>query len=307
MIIGGVDTSALPAQFQNKTAGRTLIVDADGPCYAASSTARTLSMALTKFHSAMLKELYLTGSEQATLHLTSSSCHKAGRFNIIAEQPYQGRRKSSTKPPLLEALRQAVTEERNWLEEYTVVMNHMVEADDSMMIESYLRGDSGLIWSGDKDLRMTPHPYWEKKTGEVVQGHGFGRLHLDVSTTQKKCLGYGLKFFWAQMLMGDSADSITGLRTYKGKDCGAVTTFGILNPLSTETQVANRVISAYRAIDQNPIPEGWLLWLHRKKDDKFWAYLQDLTWMPENRAFLDDCVRRTWFKKPTKEDNDEPF
>lgn len=298
MVIGGIDTSLLPAQFDDYTPGQLLILDADGPAYRASANARTLATALKRFQTEILEQLFLTGSERASLHLTSSTCDKNGRFRIIGDKPYQGQRKSGIKPALLEPLRQAVALEQNWLPEYTATMQHLVEADDSMMCESYSTGDSGVMWSDDKDLRMTPHPYWDKDKGIIIRGHGFGSLYMKTTPSGlNKCLGYGKKFFWAQMLMGDSADWITGIRKLNGKNCGPAYAFEFLDPLQTETQVANQVISAYRKIDQNPIPEGYLLWLLRNPKDSFWLYLNELKWMPENRAFLDDCVRRKWFNK----------
>jgi hypothetical protein len=166
--------------------------------------------------------------------------------------------------------------------------------------------EDGIIWSDDKDLRMTPYPYFNKSTGVIFPSDPFGHLYLDTSTSTTKCYGHSLKFFWAQMVMGDSADNIKGLLKLQGKLCGPAAAFEFLHPLTTIEQVANAVIKAYREIDQNPLPEGWLLWLTRWEGDNFWNYLSELPITRENRAFLDECVKRPWFITPDQHE-DVPF
>lgn len=294
----GVDLSTLGDQFQGHVQGRTLIMDGDGPAYVASATVKTLPTAIRKMQEIILTQMFLTKAENCIVHLTANTSHKAGRFNIIAAKPYQGNRTGKAKPPLLEACRQALAHPLHWLPEFEVVMNHLLEADDAMIQDAYRLKEHGLIWSDDKDLRMTPYDYWCKKTGTILQANGFGSIWLDDSTSTTKCLGVGKKFFWAQMLMGDTADNIQGVKKLNDKLCGAVGAYHYLHPWNDESAAANKVIDAYRAIDQNPIPEGWLLWLLRHDGDTFWTYCNELDWTPANRAFLDDCVRRAWFKQP---------
>ncbi len=311
MLIGGIDLSQLGDQFGGYTPGRTLIMDADGPAYAAAATVKTLSTGLRKFQSAVLTQMFVTGSQRAELHLTSSTSAKAGRFNIIAEKPYQGNRDGKAKPALLEPLRQAIALPANWLPEYEATMHHLLEADDGMIMSAYRHGENGVIWSEDKDLRMTPYVYWDKKHGKLIKVTGFGSLHLEYSSSgAKKCMGYGLKFFWAQMLMGDTADHIQGVKLLNGRLCGPAAAFDHLDPIDDESECANAVVDAYRAINQNPIPEGWLLWLLRREGDTFWIYLNELQWSPANRRYLDECVQREWFRKivtEEKEFEDVPY
>lgn len=304
MIVCGVDLSSLGSQFEGFTPGRTLIIDADGPAYAAAATVKTVGTGLRKFQQNILAQMFMAKAERAELHLTASTSAKAGRFNIIAAKPYQGNRKNKAKPPLLEPLRQAIAHESNWLAEYDATMHHLLEADDGMMMSAYRLGKDGVVWSEDKDLRMTPYVYFERKTNQLIEVKGFGSLYLDTSTSTTKCLGYGLKFFWAQMLMGDQADHIQGVAKLNGALCGPVAAFNALNPIDDENEAANFVIDAYRTINQNPIPEGWLLWLLRREGDTFWVYLNELQWSPANRAFLDDCVRRQWFKQPESKEEE---
>lgn len=308
MLPAGLDLSKLGDQFGGCVAGRTLIVDADGPAYVAAATVKTVATALRRFQQNILTQMFLTKSDSALLHLTSERSTKNNRFDVIAAKPYQGNRTGKAKPALLEALRQEVAQPHNWLPEYNVTLHHDLEADDGMMQDAYRLGPNGIVWSDDKDLRMTPHAYWEKDKASIVIPQGFGSLFLKFTNAgQKKCLGYGRKFFWAQMLMGDTADNIRGLEKLDGRLCGPDGAFQFLDPINDENEAANAVIGAYRAIDQNPIAEGWLLWLLRWKGDNVWAYFNELQWEPKNRAFLDDCVQRKWFNPPTPKDDTESY
>jgi 5'-3' exonuclease len=259
---------------------------------------------------AILTQMFLTKAENAIVHLTANTSAKAGRFNIIAAKPYQGNRKSKAKPPLLEACRQALAQRENWLPEFEVVLHHQLEADDGMMMDAYRLKEHGIIWSDDKDLRMTPYNYWCQDTQTVQTGYGFGKLWTKELSSTTKCLGVGKKFFWAQMLMGDTADNIAGVAKVDGKLCGPVGAFNLLHGIDEESACANFVLDCYRAIDQNPLPEGWLLWLLRWDGDTFWQYLHELELTPANKKFIYDCANRQWFKQPEpqhEEFEDAPF
>lgn len=296
-IIKGVDVSALPDQFNGCVAGRTLILDGDGPCYRAAATVKRLDTALRHFQQDMLTQLFLTKAQDIRIHLTACTSHKAGRFNIIAAKPYQGNRSGKAKPALLEPLRQAVAQPENWLPEYTVVMHHILEADDGMMQDAYRLKEQGVIWSDDKDLRMTPYPYWEKERGVLLPSEPFGWLQPKFTPSGTgKLIGQGPLFFWAQMLMGDQADHIQGVKLYEGKKCGPATAYEALRHAKGIHEAADIVLDAYRVIDQNPLPEGWLLWLLRWPGDNFWDYVTSLNISDSNARYLDQCRSREWFK-----------
>lgn len=301
MIIRGVDTTKLPDQFFGCVAGRTLILDGDGPCYVAAATVKRLDTAVRNFQQAMLTQLFLTKAQDIRIHLTASTSHKAGRFDVIAAKPYQGNRKGKNKPPLLEPLRQAVAQRENWLPEYTVVMHHMIEADDGMMHDAYVYKENGIIWSDDKDLRMTPYPYWCKEKGVILPGQAFGWLQPKFTPAGTlKLIGQGPLFFWAQMLMGDTADNVQGIKRLGGRLCGPDGAYKALAPFEQGQDinaVANFVIDAYRQIDQNPLPEATLLWLLRWEGDSALAYIESLALTDENRRYIHECsTNRVWRK-----------
>ena len=295
-----VDPATLPDQFGGIKPGTTMILDGDSLCYVVAAKFKTVPTCIRHFQMQVLTLLFLTKAESAIVHLTASDSLKAGRHNIIAAKPYQGNRTGKAKPSLLEPVRQAVADESNWLPEYRVEYHRELEADDACMMDSYRLKDSGILVSDDKDLRATPYPYYERKQGKVMTAAGFGDIwpeRTDGGTY--KLEGQGIKFFHAQMLMGDAADNVTGLTKYKGGLVGPAKTFELLGKIEDESESMNFILDAYRENDQNPLPEGWLMWLLRWPGDNFWQYLQSLDLLDRNREFLNKCLERQWFITPT--------
>ncbi len=306
MIVQGVDTDTLAATYDNAVQGRVLILDGDGPAYVASATAKRLDTAVRNFQQEVLKRMFLAQCSECRIHLTPSGSDKHGRFRVKATKPYQGNRNSKSKPSLLEPLRQAIQDNSTWLDEYDVQSHMDVEADDAMIRDAYHFKENGVISSEDKDLRMTPWLYYEAERGQVMaaQPVGFVTLKHTPSGTPK-CLGQGPLFFWAQMLMGDTADNIAGIQKYKGALCGAVGAYGVLKDVTDINDAANIVIDGYRAINQNVVAEGWLLWLTRWHKDNVVNYLNELALSPANTDFVQDCLRRDWvIPKEEKDESD---
>lgn len=294
-IIQGIDTSALADQFQSAVPGRTLIIDGDGPCYVAASTVKRLDTALRNFQQEILKRMFLTGASDCRIHLTARDSDKHGRFRVKAGKPYQGNRKHKSKPSLLEPLRELVADNSTWLDDYSVLLHRELEADDGMIQDAYRLGDNGVICSEDKDLRMTPYPYYEIDRGQVQPGQLVGWVSIKHTPSgTPKLTGQGPLFFWAQMLMGDTADNVQGVARYNGKLCGAVGAFDVLKDVTCINDAANIVLDAYREINQNAVAEGWLLWLTRWHKDNVIQYMRELNLTGANRDFIEDCVLRDW-------------
>ena len=231
------------------------------------------------------------------MHLTADTSSKAGRFQIKGVKPYQGNRTGKDKPPLLEPLRQAIANRDNWLEEYDVTLHRILEADDGMIHDAYRLKEHGVIWSDDKDLRMTPYPYFDKEKGIVLPSEEFGWLTPKITPSGKvKLIGQGPLFFWAQMLMGDTADNVKGILKYNGKLCAEDGAYKALEKCKDIHEAANTVLDGYRSIDQNPLPEGWMLWLLRWPGDNFWDYCMSLNLSEENGKYLHECRGRDWFQ-----------
>jgi len=303
-VVCGLDTSQCPPLFDNAKPGRVLIIDGDGPAYVVSATVKRLDTAVRNFQQHILKKMFMAQAESALVHLTASGSDKHGRYRVKAAKPYQGQRSNKSKPALLEPLREAMAHSSNWLDEFDVTLHRELEADDGMMIDAYNHGERGVIDSEDKDLRMTPYPYFENSKGQVMSSQPEGWVSLKYTPSgTPKLVGQGPMFFWAQMLMGDTADNVAGLLRYEGQLCGPVKAFELLGPLSTVKDAANLVLDGYRKINQNALAEGWLLWLIRQKGDNVLKYMRELPLDGNNRDFIEDCALRDWVH-PREEQDD---
>ena len=203
--------------------GRMAQIDADFLCYQVSApnkeeregTAEMRSFEQMCFQSrdALMHLMHLTGSEHYIAHLTPSGSTKGGRYEQSITLPYQGNRVDAEKPEHSDAL-------RAWIGKHLPSVNHVnQEADDGMAQANYkamnlIASDiqTSIIVSRDKDLRMVPGLHWDFKEERIVTMiDRFGFIEIDESGSQKKLVGYGTKFFWAQLLMGDTTDNIKGL------------------------------------------------------------------------------------------------
>lgn len=285
---------------------KVLVMDGDGACYASASTCARLDTAkrhlLTKIYEAM----FLTKCSTARVHLTPKGCKKNGRDHLIGVKQYQANRDNKRKPALLEALRAEAESLSN--DEVELLAHWDVEADDAIMQDAYIFGNNCIVWSPDKDLQIVPSPFYDISTGVVdCIKDRYGWLKKDFTTSGKvKIKGHGTKFFWAQMLMGDTADNVKGLLTYENKLCGPSKAFEVLQDILDESEACNTVLNAYRAIDQNPIPEAEMLWLTRTQGDSALKYMNELKLSRENFEFLKDCKFREYTRK-TDIDSDETY
>lgn len=163
----------------------------------------------------------LAGATSYVCHTTPSGSNKGDRPLQAVQQEYQGNRKDRTeKPEFLDEVRAYIGRELNG-------RPHLdQEADDGMAQAAYGAGDDRLVivCSKDKDLRMVPGLHLDMYTGEIVNvpRDDFGRIELDTKLREdgtvksRKLVGYGPKFFFAQVLMGDSTDHIKGAPAVPG-------------------------------------------------------------------------------------------
>lgn len=156
---------------------------------------------------------------------------------------------------------------------YNVKVAEGLEADDLICIEQYGRLEKldSIICSRDKDLRICPGMHFGWECGKQRQ---FGPERVDeigyvnlVGAKTKLIKGVGLKFFYAQMITGDSVDNIPGLP--RG---GPVLAHKILEGKDTREDMERAVAAAYEV----RIGEGWkdyfleqanLLWMCREWED----------------------------------------
>lgn len=237
MQINGIDLSALDGLAHDAetvslppmVAGRTVHIDADFLAYQVTSESadgtddKTYEDMQHNAEVAVESLRGLAAAENVHLHLTPSTSNKGDRYNLAIIKEYQGNRVDKPKPRYLGIMRE-------WLvKRYPGTLHQFCEADDGMSSAQYTaieRGERNLsiIASKDKDLNMVPGLHVDWDTGQITDTwngeNDFGEVklveHKMPSGTVKKLKGYGHKFFWAQMLIGDTADNISGLPAVPG-------------------------------------------------------------------------------------------
>lgn len=175
------------------------------------------------------------------------------RYDIAKQSPYKGTRKSR-KPFHFKNIENYLCFRWN-----CKVLNG-IEADDMLAVRQRELGNKSIIISRDKDLRMVNGWHYGYECGK--QGE-FGPFLVDgIGEIDKKGRGYGSKFFWAQMLMGDATDNIVGCRKR-----GKIFAFNKLNELYTIDEMATTVAECYMEIygdewKEIMLEQGRLLWMH---------------------------------------------
>ena len=156
-----------------------------------------------------------------------------------------------------------------------------------------------MIWSDDKDLRCTPFYYYNQETGQVdgFEPHGYVKEKI-LPSGVRKVIGRGPIFFWAQMLMGDSADNVVGLTRYYGKKIGPSGTYRLLKSVRSADNAANIVVAAYKQNEQNVIAEGHLLHLMQHPRQTIEDYMLSFDLSNENAAFVRECAAADWMEIP---------
>lgn len=123
--------------------------------------------------------------------------------------------------------------------------------------------------SRDKDLRQAQGWHYSYPCGNqpeipLMCVDPLGSLELNKDRTKIK--GTGLKFFYAQTLVGDSTDNYGGLYRY-----GAVRAYDLLSPCTDEEQMFRAVYGEYAARYDNPaerlLEQGRLAWMTREFRD----------------------------------------
>lgn len=179
---------------------------------------------------------------------------------VAVTKPYKGTRKGD-KPFHFDNLTAYA------LANYDCRVSNGLEADDLLSIEQYGSGLTTVICSRDKDLRMVPGWQYGWECGkqpsfgpELVDARGWIKLSND----KKSIKGTGMKFFFAQMLVGDTVDNIPGC-----KKVGPVKAMDLLEPCRTRLEHEEAVVDAYK----NAYGDEWqalleeqakLLWMVRE-------------------------------------------
>ncbi|ATI16327.1 exonuclease [Caulobacter phage Lullwater] len=198
-----------------KVPGRILHVDGDYVSYYYGCIDATKEEARRYTLNGLEKFRVATGSEKVLVHLTQAGSHKGERYLAATVKKYQGQRSSE---------RQLFN--KSYLDEWLATYDGPEfeakpwatrEADDgmaAMCLYAVSQGRLDAIATRDKDLRMVPalHVAWQNP--EIVTEVPPGTYDV----IGKDVKQYGLKWFWLQMLQGDTADNIPGLEEYQAFD-----------------------------------------------------------------------------------------
>ena len=179
------------------------------------------------------------------------------REDIATYQQYKGNRydknhnRIKPQPEHLQAVRQYL------LDKYDAILCEGQEADDALAIAQIKCNASqdwhSIISSIDKDLRIIPGLHHDMNSNYIEEVDELGYLSVD---KKNKVRGAGLKFFAAQLLMGDNADWIPGLPKVttwikekygllrKG-GCGPKSAFGIIDPCRSWDECLFAVLECY--------------------------------------------------------------
>lgn len=156
-----------------------------------------------------------------------------------------------------------------------------LEADDQMCIEQYKEWKEGrlstIICSRDKDLRQCPglHYSWECGRQASIGPIEVDELGVLEMKNKDKVFGTGNKFFYYQLLVGDTVDNIGGV---EGK--GPAFAFNLLKDVESIRKayelVAEVYVKTYRDDWKTRLKEqANLLWIIKevKEDDQpiFWG------------------------------------
>ena len=193
--------------------------------------------------------LEATQATEFKMYLTADDDPTAFRKRIYPE--YKAHR-IQPKPKHYRAIREYLQAN------YDAEVCQGIEADDALGITQMVHwkdSDPSIIVSIDKDLRQIPgHHYNFVKDEEFEQDyHG------------------GLKYFYTQLLTGDSADNIKGV--WK---CGPVKAANILAGAETEQEMFNRVRETY-SNDEEFLLNARVLWIWKQPNDDWIHHYERLT------------------------------
>lgn len=260
--------------------GRVLDVDGDLLCYWAggnedTTVGQSRANALRKIEFAREQ----TGSESVVVHMSAASCTKGDRRIIATVKPYQGQRRSDRRPKNWAYLRSFFEDYPG--QDFRVKVWATREADDGIAYMAYffdtLAGvvPNRAIYTGDKDLRMLPGYHLDWQTGETV-AVPMGAFEVYNSDRSKV---YGTKWFWLQMLQGDTADNIPGLPKLDGKPVGPARAEKLLAGAKSDSGAYDIVSNcfAFEYADEwqdRFVEQAMLLWLRTDRDALVRNFLQ---------------------------------
>lgn len=165
----------------------------------------------------------------------------------------------------------------------TIIVDGM-EADDALAIEQTKNPEGTIIISIDKDLLQVEGWKYLYEYGKVASFgphlvEGYGSIWRDRSYLR----GYGMKFFLAQCIMGDTVDSIVGI-----PKSGPVAALKLLDHTKTYEEGLEAVLGAYNEYygdegEEKLVENGRLLFMTRELDEEGKPVLWDLNYYDKEK------------------------
>lgn len=283
MQIGGINLDELGAQLAPPAPSYiVLLLDSDQHIYKAASTVKRLDTAIRRFYQLVLEEKFFTNAKAVRAYITPSDNFKCGRYLLPTVKPYQGQRATREEIPLKAPLKaHLIANPHEYAQQgIEIIFDYINEADDNLIADSLLFGDRGLVSSFDKDMQLARGPLWNSTLGikDIITDR-YGWINYDEAAGKVKA--HGLVFFWWQMLAGDDADYVKGIKTYQGKPCGKMSAYKAIKECRSEKEAADKVVRAYAAIGQNYLAEAECLFLRRHASDSAYAYMLEVLEDPD--------------------------
>ncbi len=220
-------------------------------------------------------ELYLTSTDKSNF-----------RYAEAKTLPYKENRKGKPKPFHYNAIRQFL------MNRYKAVVIIGKEADDELSLratQEMAKGGHPIIATSDKDLNMiecTIYNIGQSKMVKYESGHfDIGYLWKEIKMMKKKhkekdtylkktntsLKGRGLMWFYAQMILGDIADNIPGV-----KGVGDVGVYDLLSDCKTEKELFDVVWGLYQEKEYGKdrfLEVARLLWMQTDEIEDIRDYL----------------------------------
>jgi DNA polymerase-1 len=185
----------------------------------------------------LLRDINTSNNNEYQLYLTGENNF---RYNVYPE--YKANRIKMQRPTYLPAVRQ------HMMEKWGAFMSEGCEADDMLGVDAHqadLDEREVLLVHIDKDIDQIPGKHYNPRK----------------KTTYYVSPIEGLRFFYYQLLVGDSADHIKG-----AKGIGPKKAEKILEGLTSECDLLNAVRNYYSS-DEELLMNGQCLWLWRTMGD----------------------------------------
>lgn len=128
------------------------------------------------------------------------------------------------------------------------VLSGVLEAEDCAIIcaNHYKESTNIILAHIDKDLNFWEGNHYNYSSHQHWYTDKLGKLELQIKRAgtknqSKKLVGTGLKFYYAQLIIGDSTDCIPSMK----RGCGDVYAYNLLNSCDSEFSLLRKVYSEY--------------------------------------------------------------